>query len=150
MMTANNYEVALNAISILISAVPLLGKSHSREDYEQALAIVERLIDTDDENPLIDLLAKKIADYENTAPEFAEFNARIAALPQELAMLRTLMDQHGLNQSSFKQEIGSRSLVSMILKGERTLTLEHMKALSKRFGIPVSTFIDDETLGQSS
>ncbi|MGT3172755.1 helix-turn-helix domain-containing protein [Yersinia enterocolitica] len=143
MMTTNSYEVALNATAALINAVPLLGGSHSREDYEQALEMVERLIDTDDENPLIDLLAKKIADYENAAPEFEAFNARIAALPQELAMLRVIMDQHGLNQSSFKEEIGARSLVSMILKGERKLTLEHMKALSKRFGLPVSAFIDE-------
>ncbi|MBU9843573.1 helix-turn-helix domain-containing protein [Rahnella ecdela] len=143
MMTANSYEAALNATATLINAVPLLGGSHSREDYEQALEMVERLIDTDDENPLIDLLAKKIADYENSAPEFEAFNTRIAALPQELAMLRVLMDQHGLNQSSFKEEIGARSLVSMILKGERKLTLEHMKALSKRFGLPVSAFIDE-------
>ncbi|RJT31941.1 helix-turn-helix domain-containing protein [Rahnella woolbedingensis] len=143
MMTANSYEAALNATATLINAVPLLGGSHSREDYEQALEMVERLIDTDDENPLIDLLAKKIADYENSTPEFEAFNTRIAALPQELAMLRVLMDQHGLNQSSFKEEIGARSLVSMILKGERKLTLEHMKALSKRFGLPVSAFIDE-------
>ncbi len=144
MMTANSYEAALHATATLINAVPLLGGSHRREDYEQALEMVERLIDTDDENPLIDLLAKKIADYENTAPEFEAFNARIAALPQELAMLRVIMDQHGLNQSSFKEEIGSRSLVSMILKGERKLTLEHMKALAKRFELPVSAFIDEK------
>lgn len=144
MMKANSYEAALNATATLINAVPLLGGSHSRNDYEQALEMVERLIDTDDENPLIDLLAKKIADYENMAPEFEAFNIRIAALPQELAMLRVIMDQHGLNQSSFKHEIGARSLVSMILKGERKLTLEHMKALSKRFGLPVSAFIDED------
>ncbi|MGO8658185.1 hypothetical protein ACC771_21690, partial [Rhizobium ruizarguesonis] len=52
------------------------------------------------------------------------FNARIAAIPQELAMLRTLMDQYGLNQSSFQKEIGRRSLVSMIMNGQRALTLD--------------------------
>jgi len=143
MITANSYKQVLNATAILINAIPLLGGSQNRQDYEQALEMVEYLIDNDDENPLIDLLAKKIADYENSAPEFAEFNASIAAVPQELAVLRVIMDQHGLNQSSFKDEIGARSLVSMILKGERKLTLEHMKALSKRFGFPVSTFIDE-------
>lgn len=144
MITLTNYQAALNAVAALVNAVPLLGGSGSREDYEQALELVERLIDTDDENPLIDLLAKKIADYENAAPEYAEFNARIAAIPKELAILRVLMDQHGLNQASFKNEIGARSLVNMILKGERSLTLEHMKALSKRFGIPVAAFLEDD------
>ena len=144
MITSTHYQAALNAAATLVNAVPLLGGSSNREDYEQALELVERLIDTDDENPLIDLLAKKIADYENAAPEYAQFNARIAAIPKELAMLRVLMDQHGLNQASFKNEIGARSLVNMILKGERSLTLEHMKALSKRFGIPVSAFLEDD------
>lgn len=143
MITANSYKQVLNATAILIRSIPLLGGSQNRQDYEQALEMVEYLIDNDDENPLIDLLAKKIADYENSAPELAEFNARIAAVPQELAVLRVIIDQHGLNQSSFKDEIGARSLVSMILKGERKLTLEHMKALSKRFGFPVSAFIDE-------
>lgn len=81
MMTANSCEAALHAMSTLINTVHLLEGSHRHEDYEQVLEMVERLIDTDDENPLIDLLAKKIADYENTAPEFEAFNARITALP---------------------------------------------------------------------
>ncbi|NHB94550.1 hypothetical protein [Photorhabdus cinerea] len=58
MMAVNNYEnyeVALSATETLINAIPLLGGSNRRDDYEQALEIVERLIDTDDENPLIDL-----------------------------------------------------------------------------------------------
>lgn len=79
-MITNNFKLALEATVALINAVPLLGTSQRRADYHQALDIIERLIDTDDENPLIDLLANKIADYENSALEFAEFNARIASL----------------------------------------------------------------------
>lgn len=59
-MTTNSYEVALNAMATLINTVPLLGGSHSCEDYEQALEMVDRLIGTDEKNPLIDLLAKKL------------------------------------------------------------------------------------------
>ncbi|EXU76654.1 helix-turn-helix domain-containing protein [Erwinia mallotivora] len=141
--TAEKYQLVLNVTKNLVDAVPLLGTSPTSTDYQEALLLVEFLIDHDDENPLIDLLAKKIADYENNAPEYKDFNARIATLPRDLAMLRTLMDQHGLNQSSFVAEIGSRSLVSMIMRGQRALTLEHMRALSARFNIPVSAFIED-------
>lgn len=139
MIAESSYKKALDAIDALISAIPIGG----RQDYEQALEIVEHLIDTDDENPLIDILATKIADYENSAPEYAAFNESLAAVPRELAMLRTLMDQHGLNQTDFAEEIGGRSLVNMILKGERSLTLVHMRALGKRFGLPVSAFLED-------
>ncbi|AYH04316.1 helix-turn-helix domain-containing protein [Pectobacterium parmentieri] len=80
-------------------------------------------------------------DYED-APEFVAFNERIKALPAGIALLRILMDQHGLTQSDFEAEIGKKSLVSRILNGERTLTVDHMSALAKRFDIPVSAFVD--------
>jgi HTH-type transcriptional regulator/antitoxin HigA len=51
------------------------------------------------------------------------------------------MAQHGLNQSSF-QQIGSRSLVSKIMNGQRSLTLDHMRALAKRFNVPVPRLLD--------
>lgn len=143
MIAESTYKTALSAVTALINTIPLLGGSQSRDDYEQALEIVKHLIDTDDENPLIDILATKIADYENSAPEYATFNASLAAIPRELAMLRTLMDQNGLNQTDFAEEIGGRSLVNMILKGERSLTLEHMRKLGERFSLPVSAFIED-------
>ncbi|HHT2045712.1 TPA: helix-turn-helix domain-containing protein, partial [Enterobacter asburiae] len=34
-----------------------------------------------------------------------------------------------------------KSLVSRILNGQRTLTLDHMRALAKGFGLPVSAFV---------
>jgi len=53
-----------------------------------------------------------------------------------------IRDQNNLNQSDFKEEIGRKSLVSMIMKGERQLTFDRMRSLSRRFGIPVASFID--------
>lgn len=56
-------------------------------------------------------------------------------------MLRLLIDQHGLTQSDFQQEIGGKSLVSQILSGKRSLTLGNIRALSKRFGITAAMFV---------
>lgn len=147
MQTAeHNFEVALSATTALVTHYPFLKASAqpSKSEYEQALAMVEYLIDNDDENPLISVLADKIAAYEDNAPEFAEFNEAINNLPRSVALLRHLMDQNGLSQSSFKDEIGSNSLVSMILKGDRNLTLEHMTKLAKRFNLPRGAFMDDD------
>lgn len=146
MQTTDNYEVALSATAALVNHYPFLKASAepSKAEYEQALAMVEYLIDHDDENPLIAILADKIAAYEDNAPEFAAFNAAISNLPRSVALLRHLMQLHGLNQSSFKDEIGSHSLVSMILKGDRNMTLEHMSKLAKRFNIPRSAFLNDD------
>lgn len=145
MLTAEKYQAALNATAVLVHQFPFLKASTvtlSKKEYQAALKLVEYLIDHDDEGPLISVLADKIEAYEQSAPEFAGWNARLAALPKSVALLRIIMDQHGLNQSDFTEEIGGKSLVSMIMKGERQLTLDHMRNLSRRFGIPVASFID--------
>jgi len=134
---------AIQASDNLIKAVPLLGGSQSKADYEQALELVEYLVEHQPSHPLIEMLADKVAKYEEHAPEFSAFNARIKTLPGGVALLRVLMDQHDLNQSSFTQEIGQRSYVSRILKGERKLTDKHKAALAKRFNVPFEAFRED-------
>lgn len=136
-----NYAAAIKAANDLTSELPFLGSSPSRQDYGDALALVEYLIEHDPDSPLVEMLTTKIDKYENESPEFAEFNARVASIPSGVALLRTLMDQYQLTQSDFENEIGKKSLVSRILNGQRTLTLDHMRALAKRFGVPVSAFV---------
>lgn len=136
------YTDAIQAANSLVSIVPLLGGNASRKDYEDALTLVEYLVEHEPDHPLVDMLVAKIAQYEDEAEEFAEFNDRIAALPSGVALLRVLMDQHKLTQSDFEEEIGKKSLVSRILNGTRSLTLDHMKALARRFNIPPSSFVD--------
>jgi HTH-type transcriptional regulator/antitoxin HigA len=56
-----------------------------------------------------------------------------------IEMLKFLMEEHGLGQGDLP-EIGSQSLVSKILSGDRQLTVEHIRHLSKRFGVSPSVF----------
>lgn len=132
-----NYAAAIKAANDLTSTLPFLGSRPSRHDYEDALGLVEH----DPDSPLAEMLTTKIDKYKNESPEFAEFNARVASIPSGVALLITLMDQYQLTQSDFENEIGKKSLVSRILNGQRTLTLDHMRALAKRFGVPVSAFV---------
>ncbi|HDT3135086.1 TPA: helix-turn-helix domain-containing protein [Enterobacter asburiae] len=136
-----NYAAAIKAAKDLTNALPFLGSRPSRHDYEDALALVEYLVEHEPDSPLVEMLTAKIDKYENESPEFAEFNARVARIPSGVALLRTLMDQYQLTQSDFENEIGKKSLVSRILNGQRTLTLDHMRALAKGFGLPVSAFV---------
>ncbi|MDH8436658.1 helix-turn-helix domain-containing protein, partial [Klebsiella variicola] len=62
-------------------------------------------------------------------------------IPVGVALLRTLIDQHKLSYSDLKDEIGSKSLVSQILSGQRSLTITHIKALSARFGVKPEWFL---------
>ena|SRR5579864_9279366 len=58
-----------------------------------------------------------------------------------IEMLRFFMEEHKLGQGDLP-EIGSQSLVSKILSGERQLTIEHIKNLSKRFNVSSTVFIE--------
>lgn len=133
---------AIKATDELVKLIPFLGHSTRKQDYEQALDVIERLLLQAPDSPLIALLMAKIDRYEDSDPELAAFNARIKALPRGVAALRVLMDQYGLNQSSFCNEIGQRSLVSRILSGERNLTVDHIRALAKRFNVSAEVFIE--------
>ena len=135
-----NAAKAIEATRQLVAAVPFLGDSASESDYREALALVDYLIENDDENPLIDFLASKIADYEDNSERFAEFNKAVAEMPVGVALLRTLIGQHKLSYADLKEEIGSKSLVSQILSGQRSLTIAHIKALSARFGVKPEWF----------
>lgn len=137
------YAEVIETANSLVTMLPLLAGSTAQKDYKDALALTEYLPEHQSDSPLVDILTEKIEQYENNSPEFAAFNQRVANIPGDVALLRTLIDQYQLTQNDFAREIGSKSLVSRILNGQRTLTLEHMRALAKRFDLPVSAFIDD-------
>lgn len=56
------------------------------DDYDRALALLDELTETEEQRQLtellIDQLGASIKRYEETAPQFAEFNARVAALSE--------------------------------------------------------------------
>jgi len=133
---------AIQATNDLVRIVPFLGGSNDKRDYEQALELVEYLVEHQPDSPLVEILSDKVARYENSAPEFAAFNARTDAMPRGVALLRVIMDQHGLTQSSFADEIGQRSYVSRILRGDRPLTDKHKARLAARFNLPFEAFAE--------
>lgn len=124
----------------LAEALPLLAGSGQQRDYEDALELVEYLIEHEPDNPLVDLLCARIADYEDNDSGLAIFNARQREIDSGSAVLRVLIEQHNLRLSDFENEIGKKSLVSRILSGERQLTVAHIRALCARFGLSPSLF----------
>ncbi len=113
--------------------------------YQEVLELIESFLEESEgslNNPLnvvSDMLARAVKTYENQQPEISEFERRALSQPSELAMLRLLMDQHHLGMDDIP-EIGSKSMVSRVLSGERELSKKHIKALSKRFNISPSLF----------
>ena len=111
------------------------------EEYEQAMALMDELIDDYDNHlVLIELLSLSIDRWESSSAEFAQFNQRTSGGDPAVSLLRLLMDQHKLGVADLP-EIGSKSLVSKILnERDRQLTRQHIDALSKRFNISPALF----------
>lgn len=125
-----------------LAQVPFLAHIDSREDYEKAIELMDDLmIDYSANKPLIEILAVSIERWEDQAEEFLEFNVAVAEEDRGIAVLRTLMAQHGLGVSDLP-ELGSKGNVSKILNSAegKKLTRKHMEALGQRFGVPSTLF----------
>lgn len=120
----------------------------SEQDYKDALVTIEHLfkqakdIPDDPLNDLIDILSRAIEKYESKQKDIILFDKEAKNINQEISTLRVLIDQHNLTVADLKDEIGSKSLVSMILSGKRNLTKEHILKLSQRFNISPALFFD--------
>lgn len=115
------------------------------QHYEEALALIESLVEEvceSSDNPLnavIDMLAHSVEVYEYRDQELSGFENRALGQPADLSMLRLLMDQYRLGVADLP-EIGSKSMVSRVLSGKRSLNKNHIKALSDRFGVDPGLF----------
>ncbi|WP_421843952.1 helix-turn-helix domain-containing protein [Marinobacter algicola] len=126
-----------------LAQVPFVAHIETQNDYERALELMDQLVDDYDANRLlIEVLAVSIERWEDQAAEFSDFNAAVAETDRGIAVLKTLMAQHGLGVADLP-ELGSKGNVSKILNGAegKKLTRKHMEALGKRFGVsPVLFF----------
>lgn len=124
----------------LQSASPVrLHSVRSEEHYEQLVTFLNELLDVVGDNEeheladFLDLVGQLIENYENTQHDLKTTS------PNE--MLRFLMDQHELNQSSLAAEVGGQPVVSDILNGKRSINARQAKALAIRFGVSPSVFL---------
>ena len=139
----NFLEVKKQA-STLFSHAEFLVHIKNEEEYERALSLMDELIEEYAlYKPLIDILSISIEKWENSAIEFSEFNGQIKEMDSRIAVLRTLMQQYGLKTNDFKNEIGGKSMVSMVLSGSRMLSRQHIQALPTRFHISPAIFFEN-------
>jgi HTH-type transcriptional regulator/antitoxin HigA len=138
----NFLEVKKQA-NTLFSNAGFLVHIRNEEEYELALSLMDELIEEYSVyKQLIELLSSSIEEWENSSAEFSEFNSEIKQVDSGVAVLRTLMEQYELKTNDFKDEIGGKSMVSMILSGSRRLSRGHIQALSNRFHINPSLFFE--------
>jgi HTH-type transcriptional regulator/antitoxin HigA len=120
----------------------IIQKVTSEEEYDRALALLDELTESEAPGPenerLVDQLCVSIKRYEDTAPQFAEFNKQVDAITG-VNMLKFLMEQNRLTGSDLP-EIGDKTVVSRTLNGKRTLSSMDIQALSQRFHVEPSAF----------
>ncbi len=110
----------------------------TEEDYESALTRINELMDADpgtDAFDELELLAMLVDTYENTVHPID--------LPDPIEAIRFRMDQTGLKQKDLVPFIGSRSKVSEVFSGKRTLSLSMIRNLHRELGIPAEVLLQD-------
>jgi HTH-type transcriptional regulator/antitoxin HigA len=107
---------------------------HNATDVLDAMAL-----HVDDFSPdqadYFDVLSSLVASYE------ADTDPLLIPKASPLATLRSLLDSHGMSASDLGRVLGNRELGSKILRGERHLTVNHIKKLSARFRLNPSLFL---------
>lgn len=120
---------------------PIIHEPQTDVEYDQLASMLDRLLDIvgDDETHelmgLVDVISHMISMYDDAHEDQLSEGSGIDAL-------KFLMEQHGLDQSDLKNEIGSQGVVSEVLNGKRQLNITHIKKLAKRFHVTPATFID--------
>lgn len=107
--------------------------------YARVLAFVDQLFDevaADLAHPLgglVELLADRIRAYEDRVHPWPDSST-------PATVLASLMQEHGLKQGDLP-EVGAQSVVSAVLAGKRPLNLRQVKALAKRFSVPLEVLV---------
>ncbi len=136
----------VNAYEVFMQTAHSYVQLSTEADYVAALATLEEILeaanDTADDplNPLIELLSQSIETYESQDSELTVFLEEAESIPADVALLRTLMQQHDLTGSDFP-EIGDKTMVSKVLNGKRVLQRQAMEQLGDRFGIRPAMFL---------
>jgi HTH-type transcriptional regulator / antitoxin HigA len=135
-ISRGNYIDLLNQDRIIPKII------ETQEEYEQFLAVAERLISkkqtrTPEETVLFRLLVKLIRDYEEETYDLKEWSK---TAPHEL--LQHLMEARDMKQVDLVGVLSpSKGLVSSIVNGKRSISKSQAKKLGELFNISPSVFI---------
>jgi HTH-type transcriptional regulator / antitoxin HigA len=111
---------------------------HNATDYRKVTQISDALAGHDlstDQQDYFELLCRLIEDWEK--PSLSKPKATA------LETLQALLESHHMTPADLSKLLGvHRTLGPMILRGERKLTLKHVKTLANYFAVSTDAFID--------
>jgi len=119
----------------------------TEDKYKELLARIHSLLAQRDQNlsdgerEEVEILQLLISDYENRNSSFTP--------PSPVEAIRFRMEQANLSQRDLIPFIGSRSKVSEILSGKRSLSLPMIRALHDGLGIPLEVLVQTTELDEN-
>ncbi len=108
----------------------------TESEYEATLARVEKLMDAKRNTPQgdeLELLSLLVHDYEDRVYPVAK--------PDPVSAIRFRMEQQGLEPKDLVPFLGSRSRVSEVLSGRRSLSLKMIRSLVNGLRIPADVLL---------
>jgi HTH-type transcriptional regulator/antitoxin HigA len=89
---------------------------------------------TPDQRDYFEMLCSLMEDYDSERVKWPKLNTR--------ARLQHLLDESGLTAADLSRILaGSRNLGAMILRGDRNLTVNHIRKLAARFKVSPELFV---------
>lgn len=112
---------------------------HDRVEFENVSEITDAMAGhelTPDQEDYFDLLCRLIEDYDKERAQL--ITPKVTALDA----LQHLLDANDMSAADLARLLGvHRTLGAMILRGERQLTLAHVRKLAKRFCVSADLFL---------
>ena len=110
---------------------------HDQVGFENVTEVTDAMAGhklTADQEDYFDLLCRLIEDYEKERLDTPKVSA--------LDALQHLLDAHAMSAADLARLLGvHRTLGAMILRGERQLTLAHVRTLAKHFSVSADLFL---------
>lgn len=101
-----------------------------------ALAVFTRL--NAEQQDYLDVLTELVDAFDKSKLETVQW-PKVSGLD----MLKHLLENQGMNGADLSRILGgSRNLGGMILRGERKLTLNHVRTLARHFGVSADLFLE--------
>jgi len=114
---------------------------HSEKENERCIAMLEAL-DRKEERKAEKLIAaeRRLAELLTVLIEDFEQEAYALKPARPVEVLRELIESNGLKQKDLLDIFGTPSIVSEVLREKRSLTVEHIRKLSRRFHVSPEVF----------
>lgn len=112
---------------------------HDKVEFQNVTEITDAMAGhklTPDQEDYFDLLCHLIEDYEKEQAQLDEPKVSV------VEALQHLLDAHGMSAADLARLLDvHRTLGAMILRGERKLTLNHVRTLARHFGVSADMFL---------